>query len=639
MSKPKELTISEETLERIRLQALMGQFARADSILSGRELSCDLSVDLQRSSPSWTDGKRITFNLKQLPSITDTHGLVVLNGLNYHELSHVLYTPDHNHALISAIQSQVNPIWEAFNILEDQRIEGMLIAAYPAVAPYLTATVAAYFMDADSQETANGWPFIFGRRYLPQEMRDTFRSAFVKKYSSFPIDEMEKLVTDYKKLRFYAVKESAVSQIVAMIRRFGQMLSMLEKNGNGSNPFDHGNTAKGTAGGMDDVSAQEVEAAEEQTSAQGVSGDADGDASDDADNGYESGSGDSDDDSDGQGGKSDGDDDSDKGSGESDDDSDTVAAGSTGKSKLDADKVLSQIVRDVENSPEIREELRRQRNVVYRLRKGRHTGSLRKANTREVDVRPEVIGQAKRFARELQSIVEDEDPGYDKHRDSGRLNVQRALQGGEIDTVFDQWNPGKQDTTSIETVVMVDVSGSMSGRLREALEAAWCIKYAHDQLGDDARCTVIAFETVCTTLYESTERAARGKARVCSTGGGTNPHQGLVTARDIFAISDRCQRILITVSDGAWSQFVFGSYGLEREEGADQIMQSIRGAGVYTASLFIVQPKIVELAKTAQGMDSLYQSYGHSAELFVPSSGTQEIVPLGRRMVKAVMKR
>ena len=630
--KPIVLQASAEAELNLKLTHILRVFSRADSILAARPIACALQHG-SAPAPSWTDGSTITFGADEIPSIHDVNGLVVLNGLNYHELAHVLYTPGQSSDIVKRIKANATPadwkvsdgeLWKAFNILEDQRIEGLLIANYPSVAPYLVATVANYFVNDSAGDPSVAWPVVYGRKYLPKNMRDHLRALFVQSRESFPIDKMEALVDEYKTFRYWDTMTHDKQRAFTVVVEYARLLKNIYNPEKG-NPFSHGQCAHGSPGSEAEGTPGEVEDAEEQMSAEGQGdGKSAGNGSD----------GDSDGDSDAEG-DSDTEGDSDD---EDGDDKPGKGIGTTGDHIDVTREVAAQVLNDIASMGVVREELKRQRAIV-RNHRGQYNGGLPRSGGNRVQVSPSSLLQAKKFATELQRIVADSDPGFDRHRDSGRLNVQRVIRGDDFDTVFDQWNEGNQEAASIETVVLVDISGSMGSNLRKALEAGWVVKRAHDMLGSSARCSVFSFGTYCRMVYSPTESANPNSFVVPQSLGGTVPHAALKSARDIFAISDRAHKVLITVSDGGWSQ-TSNAYGYGGNEvTCDQMMKEMGDAGVYTSALYITNEGQVTAAATVPStLASLSAQYGHYAKLFVPSDGTSEIVPMGKRMVKSVMR-
>lgn len=157
-------TRKEDEQERsVRLNALCRVYEQADRVLTGDPVIVNVVPD--GPAPAWSDGAAIYINLSEINAI-DLETLTQVNGLNYHELAHHLYTPRKGTELVKWIID--NNYFQAFNILEDQRIETLLTGRYPSIAPYLTATVARWLGTSD--DINGNYVCIRGRRYLPVEL-------------------------------------------------------------------------------------------------------------------------------------------------------------------------------------------------------------------------------------------------------------------------------------------------------------------------------------------------------------------------------------------------------------------------------------------------------------------------------------
>ena len=165
----------EETqLRAVRLNALCRVYEQADRVLSGDPVIINVVED--GPAPAWSDGQSITFNASEIEEM-DLETLTQVNGLNYHELAHHLYTPRRGTTFIKWVLE--NDYLESANMLEDQRIETLLVARYPSIAPYLTATVARW-LSSTPDEAIGNYMLVRGRRYLPIEIRQAFRDMFAK---------------------------------------------------------------------------------------------------------------------------------------------------------------------------------------------------------------------------------------------------------------------------------------------------------------------------------------------------------------------------------------------------------------------------------------------------------------------------
>jgi hypothetical protein len=135
---------SEEAQEAaLRLGALCRVYEQADRVLTGDPLI--VNVVQGGPAPAWSDGAAIYLNSEQINEM-DLETLTQVSGLNYHELAHHLYSPRRGTELMKWVMD--NNYMESTNMLEDQRIETLLCARYPSVAPYLTATCSRWLMES-----------------------------------------------------------------------------------------------------------------------------------------------------------------------------------------------------------------------------------------------------------------------------------------------------------------------------------------------------------------------------------------------------------------------------------------------------------------------------------------------------------
>lgn len=134
----------------------------------------------------------VVANWVACPDASD--GLSCLLGLNFHELGHVLFSPD---------ADKIHSIWDwthshVWNLLEDQRIERRVIERYPASKANLTAL--ALELVNESTEPAELEPFLIGRDHLPDLARRMTKSAFVLKYGRPAHRRLRVIVDEYVSL-------------------------------------------------------------------------------------------------------------------------------------------------------------------------------------------------------------------------------------------------------------------------------------------------------------------------------------------------------------------------------------------------------------------------------------------------------
>lgn len=597
--------ISQDEMHRIRLTQLSQVFAKADCALAGRRVTVEVKQDLAgRGVPAYTaEGRHIKIMEASGQNLTSTKGLVIANGLNYHELCHVMYTPGQGSRLYREVVDA--GLHSTYNVLEDQRIESIITTKFPSTRPYLTATCAEYFIErSDDAQKDQAWTIISGRKYLPKNMRHALRSRFVKATSPKLAADFDRVIDEYRALRFGTVaNKGVVDDAMRLIREYD---NLLKKSGLTApqlpNPFAHGpqTAAAGVAAGGNGA---EVDAGVPA----GAVDKADKASANGNDKGTENGA---------------------EGNGEgASDKSGGSGAGSGGTNAgSELDRALQSTLESVMNDTDVQTEIKSQSKTVNS--RGRHfDGLLPTAPSSTVRPASEVIAQSRSFAKQLSRLVVDQDPGFERHKDSGRLNVNRLMRGDSLDSVFDQWSEGKQDAESLEVVVLVDSSGSMDPQMRGACEAVWAVKNAVDSLPSHAaRCTVIKFDTSAAFLYRPNDRSTH-EARAIGTGGGTNPKGALDEAYRILALTDRHKRILIVVSDGSWMH----------PEISEEVIMKINKLGAVTAALFLSKSQTTP--DQADGWnDNLRARMQHKCHMLVMGNEVGAITKLGKQLVKQAIK-
>ena len=128
-----------EQLKRNRVTKLASVFARANSVLTGKRITVNVVDKKEQKAPAWSSTTEVWLNLAEIKDDFSARSLTSLQGLDFHELAHLRYTPRNGHALPKWVKE--NNLWEAFNCLEDSRIENLLVGYLPTTASWLTATI------------------------------------------------------------------------------------------------------------------------------------------------------------------------------------------------------------------------------------------------------------------------------------------------------------------------------------------------------------------------------------------------------------------------------------------------------------------------------------------------------------------
>lgn len=197
---------------------------------------------------------------------------------------------------------------------------------------------------------------------------------------------------------------------------------------------------------------------------------------------------------------------------------------------------------------------------------------------RDQSVSPEAVVASEEFAFALQQLRAEHAPAWNRRVAEGRINAARWVQGCDFEEAFDRYEEGRDDATDIECVVLLDVSGSMSGMITEAHESMWAIKHALDSIR--ATTSVVAYSDgshASYTLYDGNEQVEE-TMRVIPDLYGTDPNKALQYAKYLLANSQRAIKLLIVITDGQWQGKVVES---------EETIMDIRNGGVITALAYL----------------------------------------------------
>jgi hypothetical protein len=594
-------------------------YEQADRVLTGDPIIVNVMQD--GPAPAWSDGQAIYINQNEINDM-DLETLTQITGLNYHELAHHFYTPRKGTELIKWVLNEGYMV--ATNILEDQRIETLLCARYPAVAPYLTATVARW-LGASPDEVSGAYMLIRGRKYLPVEIREMYRDEF-----AFPqlIPTIIDIVDEYRLLAF--PRDYKKAQV--LIERFHkEVLSVIMPemkisggpNGCGDrDPMVKGRPEPGKAQERDGARAQGMGKNEspyidkpKPSNTNNNASDNDPDKSDNPvphlkpesaeealairEMNQQSTTPPS----------------RDPGTGHSE---------SKGGIPDNIKDALNNAVDEVHNNKAVQQDIKAKQRVIVGG-DGKFDDSTKNGKFDLTDVPHDTVVMYRAFAKELERLRDECEPGWNKGVPSGRLNVQRVINGCEIDEAFDRWEEGN-DGADVEAVILVDRSGSMSSdhNDRDASLACWTIKRALEAI--DAPVTVYAFDDKTEVAYKRAERANKTRYKFIYGNGGTNPYGSLVAAEQLLISSRKKNKMLFIITDGAFNH-----------DKNDDIIKRIGSRGILTAMTLIMKDRDYEYYTNRGGETD--KSFRHEAEVYARISNARDLVPFAKSVVAGAIKK
>ena len=607
-------TRSEDEQERIiQLGALCRVYEQADRVLTGDPIIVNVMSD--GPAPAWSDGAAIYINQKEINEI-DVETLTAVTGLNYHELAHHFYTPRKGTELIKWVLD--NNYMAATNILEDQRIETLLVARYPAVAPYLINTVARWLGETP-EEVEGTYPLIRGRRYLPVEIREAYRDEFAQP-ELIPV--IADIVDQYRLLAF--PRDYAKAKV--LIQRFNdEVLKTLNMqdlsggpNGCGSrDPMVKGRPEPGKmqekdskrAEGMGKAEGKYVGKPTPNTNTTPTKDEAETPpAPESAEDALELRE-------------------LNQQAQQSSPPSTKPGTGhheSKGGVPDNIKDMLNKAVDDVYENKAVQQDIKAKQRVIVGG-DGKFEESTKLGKFDLTDVPAESISMYRRFARELERLRDECEPGWNKGVPSGRLNVQRVINGCEIDEAFDRWEEGN-DGANVEAVILVDRSGSMGSNQNDvnASIACWTIKRALEAI--DAPVTVYAFDDANEIAYKRTERAHKTRFKFIYGNGGTNPYGALVAAEQLLMSSRKKNKMLFIITDGVFNA-----------EKNDEVIERIGRRGILTSMTLIMDDKEYDWYTKQYNQNE--ETLRHKTEVFGRINTARDLLPFAKSVVMSAIKK
>ena len=576
-----------------RLRALSSIYQLTDSIIAGERLKISV-VQNPSPIPAWTTGTEIFFNALNVDT-RDFYDVVKLHGLNFHELAHVLYSPRAGTSLLQWVIE--NSMFMSFNILEDQRIESLLTTRYPSTAPWLTAAVMRWVLQ-EPEALDRGYLFLRGRRFLPGEMRGMLRARFARQDL---LPELDRIIDTYRRLVF----PTDYDQAQALVRAFDELLREVMPDQSTPDPNGHHHHPENVPNsGRPAPVKQQRELRDRMSQERQDEGNEQGDGDEEGDQQPSP--------SDAQDSKQD------QPSPDSDSDNGHDAGlGSSDRDPFEDIERLEEMLEEILDRDDVRNDVTRHLRQISVATGGENLATAQWFPEAPL---PGYPAMANRLARTLERLREESDPGWIREQDFGRLNVVRWATERDVETAFDRWDEGVSDAVDIEAVIMLDISGSMSGVVQQAYNAMWVLKRAFDSV--DMSTTVLLYSDDSSTLYRSDERAD-GDVRVAWGGGGTDALPALQEATRILAASERRHKMLIALTDGQWYPGV-DMYGLT----ADEYITKLNDAGVHTALGYITEtedrrgnPHPVEQQK------EWFDKYGHHGCRYEAQARGEALVP------------
>jgi hypothetical protein len=596
--------ISKVAEEKSRLDGISNVYQTADKIISGEDISVTVVRNPEMDTTATNNGREIVFNANLIEDL-DTETIVSMNGTNYHELAHVLFSPRAGSALGQYVIT--NKMKRAFNMLEEGRIEKLLVAKYPATRLFLEATFLDYALKDSPDKWGDMFPVSTGRRYIDYEVRQMIADKFINSYGADMAQTVSRIVNEYAGLVF----PTDFTRGMELIAEYSQLVG-LDDTQQGNSPTPNGNNDGHNHNERNPLQKGRPATTKEQERLQGKSDEGIGENlkgdttanGDKGDNGSKPANG---------------------------------VGGNTGEyhgeqkpytnSDDDIAHALTERLKTIREDSRIRNEVKEVRKAITGNDEVRGTLKYGKYSEKEVDV--SASNFARRFGAELERMVMNADPHWDKFLPSGKLNVTRTMTPdiNAIGQMFDVWDTGNENT-DIEAVILLDNSGSMGVHMDEVCEKAWIIKRGIEAI--DGSVTVYNFHSYSEVLYDKKDKAKPRNFRNIYATGSTNPITALVEAERILATTDKHIKMLFIVTDGEW----------DNTAECDNIIKRLNQKGVMTCVVFMGDYEYVNriLLEAKQGeaySQETLKRLRHGANVFKAVTKPKDVLELAVDIVKS----
>lgn len=533
--------------------AFASTFTKVNRILAGvNDINVLITEDNAGvNAPAWTDGEHVYLNKayvnKSFSSLfsnakIDFSQVAEVKGLNYHELAHIFYTPRMQDKITKTVRAKADmdsDYWYAYNVLEDMRAESSIIHVYSKMIDYFTYTVIKYILNSEDDNTDTAYFLLSGRYFLPIEMRNMTRSLFAQKYGTKFTQNMDSIVKQYVTEVTYTsarysegfdlIERFVLEVIKPMRSKSGQALPKCiggsshqqhhnagaKRGGHWGSAKEVGNMWKGKTQVADQKEVKpfikdlidEVETLEQKAGKLGAK------------------------------------------------------AGKGSTDNLTSSEVnveLEKILDIVEKSPQFKSDVKiTQKDISHKVET-----AIEDSYIKGLDMKPDLytpssstLATKVRLRRYFRQLRIDLEQDWLTEKRSGKVDLGRYMSTkhlGKTD-IFKRWKPNDEDKASAECVILVDMSGSMSGVMDSVSQITWLLKSELDNI--NVRTSVLGFANNCYKLYTPNQKADRGQYSAWYSGGGTQPIYTLKQANKILEQSDRHNKVVIALTDGAWTNY------------------------------------------------------------------------------------
>ena len=426
----------------------------------------------------------------------------------------------------------------AWNALEDQRMEMALVNESPHLASYLTILVARNILSRLDARKVYGdifdtrkkqeveqlsWMLIAGRHYLPQEVRDLSESTWNSSFRATEIatsDRVLEIVSNYQ-------SASSAKAMIEAINDYLQLTKPLSDEAlAGVDSHKYSSSVDSSDERFDNIEKRLSETTSERPKADPSKKK---ENSEHQTNGEQNSSGDK--------------------SNSSDENKNGFGSNTSDNALKDAiEKSLNDHFSNIADSQELKDDIRAVNEAYSNDTSGLAYGNVG-AGTAGLNPYEE---QAKSIVAQIsdsfRSATADTAPTWVSGQRRGVLEPirYRTRQMGDLEFFKDFRGEGDREV-SVEVSLFIDISGSMWDFTDQLAAAAWAVKAACDAI--DVRCDVTMFDHNAYKLW-SADEVASPEIPILESQGGTDPTYAFQTV--LGSPREVKNHVIIVLTDGVW---------------------------------------------------------------------------------------
>jgi hypothetical protein len=580
-----------------------------------------VSISENEVAPAYNDGKDIVFSGKLIKDL-DENTVLSLQGLNYHELGHLLFTPrigttlgkwiiekamkthqvsytylDNDNNVTTGYRTYeseelADPARNmAFNILEDCRAEHYLTLKYPSIRPFMVSLLGDYILENNLDKLGEQFILLAGRKYFSLELRKMSAQMFIAEHGVDKARAIYEILTEYRTLVFprqYDRAKELITDFIALLPR--------DEN---DNPIPVGQNPNGCIH-REPMRNGRPATEKEQEAIAGNAGKGKDPLGDELGKGSTAGNG----------------------KGEETGEVNSETADFNTKDE----QVINELQETVNRAKADKSLQRKVRDTLKAIQKDRSSKSILE-KTRAGNYSPAMseVTASRLFAQELELLRIESDPAWNREKPSGKLNVKRAMNAdiNRIDTLFDRWQEGNDDY-DIEASILIDRSGSMYSEIGSACRSAWVIKRAIERI--NGKVSVSVFSDYARELFDRDTLASATDVRIVEAVGGTDPSESLNETARIMENTTAKTKLVFILTDGDWYKPAV----------ADSKIEELIKQGCYVSVVWLGS---ADSARELMADPEQVIKYTHGANSFRTIQQPSELVKVAKDVVKAQMSR